>query len=535
MKKFLFASVSVLTIALVLSCNRENAPETPAPEVQDGFHAVARMSVPCGTREVMVETYSLDTKGHKTGLSCQKVAVTPTVAAPRDGKDVEPFGQVSLLLQAPRETLASVYYTVSGTVSDVKAEAGDRTREACYVVVDLPVNCAGSGAAVKADGDPVPVYLPDPAPYLTQDGCQTLYQSSGVVMFEDCWPKLPPKNDNDYNDMVVDYDITALTVPDDQLEAEGWREQLKVVLHVRAISGDPERVGLILEGFDIQNVESISEYKTLDSYNSGHGQLPLWLQNRVLENAIHYDPLSSEYPTSVWDRPAVEMGRLSLFNNSSSNAGSETYTYINNGKETLHVMNPALKQYSQWGGAHTEQYSPDLDPSLVTAAQKTVYYNVVPGYVNVSGGLYTYTVVYHMKPRANMTPAQSEAALQNMIDAVVNTTSQNFYIVNKNYTPVGLKGYAPYNLSVKNYSDYSAKYASEYQSHKEDLSPDTYYKGINGEVWGFKCPTLTRHVWNRMSFDKAYPHYQEWVSSNGEQYPDWYVNGVDNIYLCCWW
>ena len=400
----------------------------------------------------------------------------------------------------------------------------DRTRLAQYVIIDLPVDQPGSGAATKA-ADPVVVTLPEPAHYVTEDDGQTLYQSSGVVMFEDSWPNLNGGvNDEDYNDVVVDYDVTALTVADNLLETQGWREQVKVVLHVRAISGDqPERVGMVLEGFDMHNVEKVTVYKTLDSYGSGHGDLPAWIQNRVLENALHYDPLATEYATAVWDRPAVEMGRLSLFNDVNSHAGTETYTYINNGEEVEHVMNPALKQYAAWGDAHTEQYSAELDASLVKKAQATRYYNVVPGYVNVSGGLYTYTVVYEMKSRADMNDLQRETVKQNMIDAVVNTTNQNFYIVKKDYSPVGLKGYAPVDFSVKNYSDYSARYKQVYEANKANLSADTYYKGVNGEVWGFKCPTLTKHVWNKMSFGKAYPHYQEWVASNGEMYPDWYA------------
>ena len=57
-----------------------------------------------------------------------------------------------------------------------------------------------------------------------------------------------------------------------------------------------------------------------------------------------------------------------------------------------------------------------------------------------SGGLYTYTVIYHMKPRAEMSPEESAKALKNMIDAVNVTTNQNFYIVNNDFSPVGLKG-----------------------------------------------------------------------------------------------
>ena len=531
-------AAAFMAAASLLSCaQKDNGQENSDPELGDGYHAIARMSVPSGIRELMVETYALDNGGHKTDINYKKVSVTPQVALPEGGKDVEPFGQVTLLLQAPKRTLASVYYTVSGIIP-TKADAdADRTHEPQYVVVDLPVNQPGDGLATKAPGDPVVVALPEPAEYVTVDDVQTFYHSSGVVMFEDSWPTLTGGvNDEDFNDVVIDYDVECKTVADESLETEGWREQVKVVMHVRALSGDePHRVGMILEGFDMHNVAHVTEYKTLDSYGSGHGELPEWTKVTLQENSLHYDPLATEYATTVWDRPAIEIGRIDLYHSTSRGAGTETYLYLHDGTSTEHVMNPALKQYAAWGGAHTEQYSEEIPADLLAKSQGSKYYNVIPGYVNVAGGLYTYTVVYEMKPRFEMTQEQRDAVKKNMIDAVVNTTSQNFYIVKSDYTPVGLKGYAPVDFSVKNYSDYSAKYKQKFEANKDHLSADTYYLGSNGEVWGFKCPTLTKHVWNKMSFGKAYPHYLEWIQSNGEAYPDWYVNGVDGKYLTCWW
>ena len=530
----LFILSAALTMALALSCNTAIEPEEP--EDTDGYHALARMSVPCGTQEVMVESYALDAKGNKMDIAYQKVAVTPRVETPEGGKDVEPFGEVDLLLIAPNPTMVSVYYTVSGTVTETKSAATeDRTRHAQYVVERLPVDQPGKGLVTKAS-DPVTVYLPEPAHYVTTDPVKTVYQSSGVVFFEDSWPKLSGSiNDEDYNDVVVDYDITAEIVNDSQ--ALTGSEQLKVVLHVRAVSGDePHRVGMVLEGFDMSNVETVLEAKTLDSYGSGHGELPSWTKVTLQENSLHYDPLSKEYPSNdALKRPAIEIGKIDIYNNDSRGAGTETYIYRNNGQEAEHVMNPARRQYAAWGGAHTEQYSAELPDDVLQKAQRTKYYNVVPGYVNVAGGLYTYTVIYVMKGRAKMTKEKSEEVKKNMLDAVVNTTHQNFYIVKSDYTPVGLKGYAPYNFLVKNYSNYADKYQSVYEANKDNLSSSTYYMGKNGEVWGFKCPTLTKHVWNKLGFGRAYPHYTEWVSSNGASYPRWYVDDVQGVYLTCWW
>ena len=557
MRKTLAFVSTVLTVIALASCGREGIPadgrqDTPSgPAIidADSYYAYAQFTVPCGTREVMVEYYGLNRTGNtveQVGLKSKKVEVTPVMPELTDGKDPEPFGNVTLLLESPERTLASVYYTVGGTVPAVETKTSayaDRSGEAQYVIVDLPVDQPGSVVKSKAPADPLVVLLDEPQPYVTTDEDQAFYHSSGVVMFEDSWPSLNAGiNDEDFNDMVVDYDIEAKTVADAQLESQGWREQVKVVLHVRTVgTGEVWRVGMILEDFNMHNVANVVEYKTLDSYNSGHGELPQWTVKTIQENSLHYDPLATEYATNVWDRPAVEIGGLQRYNETGRGAGTEVYIYQNNDGPVEHVMNPALKQYQAvWRGPHTDQYDPSLAddktlPKSLDYIQNQVYYNVVPGYVNVAGGLYTYTVVYEMKPRAQMTPAEREAVKQNMIDAVVNTTAQNFFVVKKDYTPVGLKGYAPVDFSAKNYSDYSAKYKQQFNANKDHLSADTYYKGIHGEVWGFKCPTLTRHLWNKMPFARAYPNYHSWVESNGETNKDWYVSGIDTKYLTCWW
>ncbi len=674
------SKLEILAVATVLvaSCapeqiyDNKKTPSTQEPEYIDetkatGHYAYAEISVPVGTKAVMVETYALDAEGNRINVKTQRVEVTPQIMAPKGGKDVEPFGRVRLLLKAPTKTLASVYYTVSGDVTDVKTDVksddeDDRTLEAVYTINDLPLdqniigqlgktryvqcpwsfaytqdenwqpvetrpkdvviydeehnhtlrykfvytqnngfgyflddayiiedyrlkgekyhycaacsNCpycmpwgcscgcggvnpdfvpsgdtTGGAQAPAAGEDPIPVptdvtevYLTEPASYVTHDTDKTNYHSSGTVMFEDSWPNhsLGGPFDADFNDVVIDYDIEARTVADNILEAEGWREQVKAVIHVRALGSTiPWRVGLVLENFNMDYVQNIVEYKTLDSYNSGHGELPTWTIGTLQENSLHYDPLAKQYATSVNTRPAIEIGGLQRLHDAA--AGTETYIYTNNGKSEEHVMNPALKRYAAWGdGPHTDQYSPSLEtdttlPVSFASIQNSSYYNAVPGYVNTSGGLYTYTVVYEMKPRADMTPEQREAVKQNMIDAVVNTNYQNFYIVKQDYSPVGLKGYAPVDFSVKNYSNYAEKYQQVLSQNLDKLDESTYYMGKNGEVWAFKCPTLTKHVWDKLYFSRAYPHFEEWVTSNGAQYPDWYLTDVNGDYLTCWW
>ena len=545
MKKFVLMGCTLLSALVVMtSCKQEEAPYVE-PEVDvEGYYAIATMSVPCGTQEVMVETFGLDANGNKTSVKYQKVPVKPVVATPTGGKAVEPFGEVTLLLNAPNKTMASVYYTISGTVQ-VKSDAyEDRTRQPKYVVENLPIDKPGKNVTTKAEMQIV--YLPEPAEYESDALIKTVYQSSGVVMFEDSWPVLTGNiNDEDYNDVVVDYDVTAEVVDDEQ--AKAGTEQVKVVLHVRAVSGkEPHRVGMILEGFDMDNVQTVEEYRTLDSYGSGHGELPSWTVGTLQENSLHYDSWEkTEYRCEeAVKRPCIEIGKIDILSNADRGAGTEVYTYTNNGIATEHVMNPALRKYGAWGDAHTDQYSADLPADLLAKAQNpsnNMFYNVNPGYVNVAGGLYTYTVIYKMKGRKVMGAAKSAEVKQNMMDAVTKTTSQNFYIIKSDYTPVGLKGYQPYDYKVKLKpgvqwnSDYLTKYTSVYNKNKNNLSATNYYEGKNGEVWGFKCPTLTKHVWNKLGFGLAYPHYEEWVKSNGETHANWYTEDVNLMYLTCWW
>ena len=656
MKDFVKASAIFAVFCLACACAKNPVPEQAAKGIDaidtqkvDAYYSCASVSVPAATESVAV-VYTAANGSTVT----RQVAVTPQVAQPVGGKDVEPFGTVKLLFEAPVTTKVSVYYTASPATK--AEEEGDQV----YLLTDFPVDqitfgefgktryvqmpwsfgwannastnwqnapaypadvvmydeahnhtlryrfayaggvagegyfldeaytienhvvtgykytyCGGCGNCpycmpwgcscgcgttnnpnFKASGDTtggkeaelpelpeevVEVALPEPAPYKTEDMGFAYYHSSGVVMFDDSWPRMPEEKgagayDYDFNDVVVDYDLEARTVPDALLESEGWREQVKVVLHLRAVGGDkPERVGLIMEGFDQQYVSSIETYCTLDSWQNPHGELPAWTKRTLQENSLHVetDPL----------RPMMEIGAIfRLRENMAGNAEGE-YTYVNGNFTNTTVFNPALKLYEPWGGPHTQQYREELAdvtvPTTLAKMQQCKYYNTVPGYVNVSGGLYTYTVIYNMKARASMSAEESQKALKNMVDAVVNTTQQNFYIIAKNggsYVPVGLKGYQPAEVAIKGFPNgYKALYDNAVAADGSQLSTSTPYMSQDGHVWAFKCPVLTHHVWEKMYFSLAYPQYEGWVRSRGAENTDWYKEQVDSLYLTCPW
>jgi len=422
------------------------------------------------------------------------------------------------------------------------------TGDGGYVVVDK----YGTIIVDYAPADLNTTELPEPAYYKTTDSGFTMYHSSGVVMFDDRWPELPSMGFHyDYNDVVIDYDIEALTVSDELLASEGWREKIKVTMHIRSLGGDDAiGAGVVLENFNTEYVDHIEESKTLDSGN--HGKLPIWTETTLQENSLHYDPLAKVYRTENNLRPAVEIGRLQALNSvdgkstGGKTSGNEVYQYQDNkGNSYDHVFNPARRQWASWETPHEEQYDAEALNNLYKESinkdlnyiQGFKLYNTVPGYINVAGGLYTYTVEYYMKPRIEMEPEERAAVLANMVETVVNTNKQNFYIVKKDHGAVGLKGYAPLDVPVKDFSQgYRSQYDKIVAEKAANMDQSTYYLASNGMVWGFKCPTLTRHAWELMPFVVAYPNYRAWVESKGESHADWYKDAdVNPVAIVCEW
>jgi len=621
MKKFLYV---IFAAMLVIACN----PVTPEkdfpkgieafnPDSVDGYYGFAEISVPAGVSTIYIENYSgVDEQGHKLNLKVNEINVKPVVSEPENGRDVEPFGTVKMMIESPNKTMVAAYYnTVEnierddtnvvsiyvlndfrinrvkygnfgrtkyvqipwnyslGNLDDVYVynQEHDCTLHYVYayaklgngegyvlsdmykivdgvIVKDLYPNAnmpwdvegfVGNGdvrktiqrspAKILSAPGVIDVVLPEPSQYITTDEGHTFYHSSGCVMFEDSWPEVNNTGvyDLDFNDCVIDYDFEARTVDDERLAEEAWREQVKVVLHLRAVGSDkPYRVGVKLEGFDQSNVASIEQHFTLDSYENPHGILPVFTETTVQHNSGHYetDPMN----------PIVEMAHIFTLNQERAGVGANAeYTYTNGD----FVNNTVFNLCYGYKPMDETQYKPELAaityPTTLANIQKKKWYNAIPGYMNVAGGLITYTVIYHMKDRSQMSAEEREAAKQNMIDAVVNTTSQNFYIINKDWTPIGLKGYEPVFLHSQSISKYNNGYDSGVANGTLDAGVP--YAGTNGSVWGIKCPTLTRHIWNKLYFSQAYPHYQEWVQSNGASHQEWYHEDVDDLYLVCWW
>lgn len=521
---------------VVVSCGDWFSDPTTGPGEYDGDYGFYQeLTVPIGTSVIYVEN---------NGKTIE-IPVSPALVKPDNGKEIEPFGVIALNLVSPVKTAFNAYYMIN-------------RRRVELIENGLVIN---EVASTKADA---PVRLTEPAPYENGDPGYTIYHSSGVVMFEDSWPvsdfgnqqTTPPyddrgKYDTDFNDLVLDYDIEAVTVDDALYASQGWREQVKVVLHVRATSASKaigcdteiKTAGLILEGFNMDYVADneeggkwIETYCSMDSWQNPHAPsvdgydfgLPGWAKEKLAKN--------SKYNINTPLKPYVEIGGINSLKDPESGAGSEVYTRRNDNTTTEdHVFNPALKQYNAWMEPKTEQYDAALADlydnfgyATLEKTQGTGYYNVVPGYVNVNGGLYTYTVIYHMKDRSEMSAAEKAAMLKNMKDALYDTFKQNFYVVTTEDYPIGLQGYTPYD---------KAKYDEVVAANSDKLASYVTYKSSDpeGYIWAFKCPTLTRHMWNKLPFSAAYPLYSNWIKTNGAEDADWYEKEIDSRYMVCWW
>jgi len=654
----------ILATSCLLACQREELPQQeesePVSVVKEGFnpfdanakpsgyYSYASISVPAGTSEVYVTYESL------SGKKTEKVSVTPEVVPPSDGKDVEPFGKVKLLLSAPQRTKVSVSYRTAGDqqvyaltdfpVDQVTFGAFGVTRyvqvqwsfafqcdentnwqsaptypkdvvfydkehdhtlrycfaysgsgngygyflEEAYVIEDYVVKgekynycaschscpycmpwgcscgCGSEHAAFQPSGDltsgvdeavtvdshgsiivsyapynTVQVQLPEPASYQTADEGLAFYHSSGTVMFEDSWPTVHQGGvyDTDFDDVVVDYDFEARLIPDSMpaeqrryyIKEKGLKEQVKVVLHLRAVgSGNPYRVGVKMEGFDQQYVEKVEQHFSLDSYNNPHGELPAVTVETLQKNSGVYldDPLN----------PVVEMAHLHVMNQERAGKGAAAeYTYKNGSFVNKTVFNLTYGYKERDDSQYSQELTTMQLPVPFNNILKQKYYNCIPGYINVSGGLFTYTVIFKMKDRSQMDAISSEKAKELMVQAVMNTLSQNFYIIaDGSFTPVGLKGYSPVLVHSQSKSSFNRKLQQGLESGSI-LDQNNPYAGSNGMVWGFKCPTLTKHVWNKLYFSSAYPLYEGWVTSMGAQNANWYRTDVDTRFLVCDW
>ena len=327
------------------------------------------------------------------------------------------------------------------------------------------------------------------ANYVTSDDPQTFYHSSGVVMFDDSWPNKPVVGsvDADFNDLVVDYDIETKAVDLNKIPDQAYREQCKVVMHIRAIGGGyPNKACLALEGLDTKYIKSVSAVVTLGNWNTA---VPTALNNPTVD-------ITGKYPI-------IKLNNLWWF----SSKEAETFTYVNSKTGKTQVFN-------------------DLTS---TTDNTPKFYNVNKGAINSGGDLITLTVIFKGDLRTELSAEESALQFEAYMNAVMDVNSQNFYLVTNvpsEGTEIHLKGYQP--------SWQWSAYKAESAMGNTAMDSTTTYATADSLVWGFKVPVLTRHAWEKVSFYKAYPEFRMFVQSNGELSKDWYKRpDPDNISI--WW
>ena len=325
----------------------------------------------------------------------------------------------------------------------------------------------------------------------------TNYHSSGVVMFEDTWPS---KSNTDYlglaggkddadkfgdlNDCVVDYDLesTVMDAANASAKLSTWEEDLKVVMHVRAMGGKyTQKFGLLLEGLDKQyvNTKDIPITITLGNYNKPAKSLDVsveWQDNNPI----------------IWI-------------NDMYNIHDKTFMTAN-GLKLSTVPNPSKLDIL------SDLYNVANDDNM-----------------NVGKGLFTITVTFRGKT-GDFTDATKAAQTENFKNAVINTRAQNFFIVTKQNDRTyesHLAGYEP----TKSYaSSYDADKTQKGDGVAVAKDASVKYLASDGRVWGIKAPTLTRHATEHTAFTVAYPQYELWrANQSNSEYQDWFTTKKANM------
>lgn len=376
--------------------------------------------------------------------------------------------------------------SVNDTYINIYDDGGNLLVENKFIKGEIATSTRGLGATLQLPEDAVKNYV-------TADGPYTNYHSSGVVMLDDSWPNKTSIIDGDYNDVVIDYDIELRTVDIDTHPNEAYREQIKVVMHLRTVGGwYPYSAGVVLEGLECNMIESYEKRLTLGNWNE---QIPA----NTLSGSVDISHIS----------PIIMLNNVNwLIQN-----GAKTTTYINSKTNKPQLINDPT-------------YNPAYgkDPSGTS-----LYYNVNRGYVNVGGDLFTLTVVFKGKLRTSLTKEESDKQLTHFMNAVMNTETQNFFLRTTAGTgdyEIHLKGYNPTPL-------YQSRYATDAAKGVEKDATTTY-GASDGSVWGFKVPVMTRHAWEREPFGNSYPLFINFQQSRGANEKEWYKK-PDGTKISCWW
>ncbi len=459
------------------------------------------------TAGLMLVSCADDAEGLKEDVQGESTSVKVVVPSGTDAVTVEyPVADGMESMDVPI-TLMSNYSEQYGasaiTTGEIKLASRVDTRVNIYDEQGnaLALNVPVKGVDVTV-GDAT--MLPEDAVhnYVTSDASQTFYHSSGVAMFDDSWPYTYTQ-DEDYNDLIIDYDIETKYVDMSIIPEQSWREQLKVVMHVRAMGGEyPSSAGLYLESLDTKYITDTQATLTLGNYNTADAE----------KMGITYEvDLSGEHPLIVINNLQWLV---------SQEAKNATYTNEKDGQQWY--VNPR----------DPSKIVTNNNPLPYTDIAANTFYNVNAGIINTGGDLFTLTVIFKGKDRNELSAAEGQEQIDHFINATMDVNGQNFFLgcynrYNRSSYEIHMKGYSPS-------PDYTTYDREDALGVAKDNS--TTYCGADGSVYGFKVPVMTRHAYEKKPLRRVYPEFQTWFESNGANSSDWYLHPDEsNGELCCWW
>ena len=99
------------------------------------------------------------------------------------------------------------------------------------------------------------------------------------------------------------------------------------------------------------------------------------------------------------------------------------------------------------------------------------------------------------------------------------STVFNFFIrkTEGTKTEIHLMGYLPTD-------EFKEEYSNVLTNNPLLLSSDTYYRTVDGFVWGLKIPANVSHAIEDTDFTRAYPDFAKWVTTGGVENQEWYNN-----------
>lgn len=321
----------------------------------------------------------------------------------------------------------------------------------------------------------VALSLPEDAvqPTNEEDAGFRFYHNTGVAMFEDDWPRQSTGFDNDFNDVVLEYDLKVTECQNDELlPAQGYKEGLLLTLDVRAKGGRfPTKVGVELLGLD---PKFINEVSTRILWKKGQGMADE-VATGEKHATINKDGVSFDLKVDLNGNPIILLDGLAGLGDN-QNFFQVTEGHIIEGKPMLRAE------------------------------------------IKLTG-----------KNRSELPTIEGYDQLGAYRDLILDTKKQNFFIVAKNTNDreIHLKGYQPTRL----YTTYDGDCL---KGADYSMQNGTTYCNENGYVWAMKVPVGVQHAYESKSFSLAYPKFLKWTESNGAENQDWYLH-PDMKYVVRYW